>query len=126
MSLSRRDVVLGAAVALVGAAARAGETHRVNIPADRTAFVPAELTVKAGDTVRWRNRSIVEHSVVCDPAKAKDPKNGAHPAGTPPFDSGVFANDATFEHTFETPGTYRYFCREHEGMGMVGMVTVTA
>ncbi|MCL5279758.1 MAG: plastocyanin/azurin family copper-binding protein [Planctomycetes bacterium] len=29
-----------------------------------------------------------------------------------------------FQHTFEVPGTYVYFCLPHEAMGMVGKVTV--
>jgi plastocyanin len=122
MRLRRRDVLAGGAAVALARPARAAETHRVNIPQARTAFEPAELTIKAGDSVRWRNRSIVEHSVVCDPAKAKDPANGTHPPDAQPFDSGLFADDATFEHTFTVPGTYRYFCLEHETMGMVGTI----
>ena len=126
MSFRRRDVLAaGAAFAMAGGA-RAAETHRVNIPQAKTAFEPSDLTIRVGDTVRWRNRSIVEHTVVCDPAKAKDPANGAYPKGAQPFDSGPFADDATFEHTFTTPGNYRYFCREHEAMGMVGKIVVQA
>jgi plastocyanin len=127
VTASRRELLTGvaAAAAAVALPARAATTHRVNIPADKTAFEPAEIRIVAGDTVRWRNRGLVEHSVVCDPAKAKDRKNAAYPPGAGPFDSGVFADDATFEHTFTVPGTYRYFCQEHEEMGMVGTVIVT-
>ena len=126
MTASRRDLLTAAAAAAVAAAlpARAAETHRVNIAADKTAFDPAELRIRTGDTVRWRNRSIVEHSVVCDPAKAKDRSNTALPPGAQPFDSGGFSDDAAFQHTFTVPGTYRYFCREHEAMGMVATVIV--
>jgi plastocyanin len=126
MTASRRDLLAGAVAAAAAMAlpARAATTHRVNIAADKTSFDPAELKIMAGDTVRWRNRSIVEHSVVCDPGKAKDRTNAAHPPAAQPFDSGLFADDAVFEHTFTVPGTYRYFCREHEAMGMVGTVIV--
>ena len=120
----RRDILAGGAAVMLAGPARAAETHRVNIPQAKTAFEPAELTIKVGDTVRWRNRSIVAHSVVCDPAKAKDANNGGHPPGAKPFDSGLFSDDATFEHTFTVAGAYRYFCLEHEAMGMVGRILV--
>ncbi|MGE0409249.1 MAG: plastocyanin/azurin family copper-binding protein [Amphiplicatus sp.] len=127
MNCNRREMLAGAlgVVVLSGGSARAGETHLVNIPQTKTAFVPDELTIKAGDTVRWRNRSIIEHSVVCDPTQPQKPENSALPDGAKPFDSGVFSDDATFEHAFTVPGTYVYFCREHELMGMVGKVIVT-
>jgi len=123
--MRRRDLLIGAA-GLVAMPAAAAEPVRVNIPQTRTAFEPAEVTVKVGDTVRWRNRSIVEHSVVCDPAKAADPTHTARPKGAAVFDSGVLGEDGTFEHAFTVPGTYLYFCREHEAMGMLGKVIVTA
>ena len=89
----------------------------MDIPQTRTAFEPAELSVKVGDTVRWRNRGIVEHSVTCDPAKARDPAHAAFPKGAQPFDSGILGEDGVFEHTFTVAGTYLYFCAEHETMG---------
>lgn len=128
MTLSRRRVLATSASAAAlapAAAARAAETHRVDIPQARTAFEPAEITIRVGDTVRWRNRSIVEHSVLCDPAQARDPAHSAPPRGARPFDSGPFA-DAAWEHTFTVPGAYLYVCREHEGMGMRGKVVVLA
>ena len=127
MTVRRRDLLaaVAASAAAVALPARAAATHRVNIPADKTAFEPAEITIATGDTVRWRNRGLVEHSVVCDPTKAKDRRNASHPPAAQPFDSGLFADDATYEHTFTVPGTYRYFCQEHEAMGMVGTVIVT-
>ena len=30
----------------------------------------------------------------------------------------------SFEHTFNTPGTYDYYCEPHRGMGMTGSITV--
>ncbi|WP_241997224.1 plastocyanin/azurin family copper-binding protein [Halorubrum sp. SD626R] len=34
------------------------------------------------------------------------------------------APSENYEHTFEEPGTYEYFCIPHEGSGMVGTVRV--
>jgi len=126
MPPSRRHLLLtGVATAFFPAAGHAATTHRVDIPQTRTAFEPAEITIKAGDTVTWRNRGIVEHSVLCDPTQARDPTHSTPPKGVAPFDSGPFA-DSSWEHTFTAPGTYLYVCREHEGMGMRGKVIVVA
>jgi plastocyanin len=37
---------------------------------------------------------------------------------------GAITSGDTYEHTFEVPGTYHYFCIPHERGGMVGTVTV--
>ena len=42
-----------------------------------------------------------------------------------PFDSGDMAQDAIFSHTFTEKGTYKYICKMHEAMGMIGTVIVT-
>jgi plastocyanin len=88
-------------------------------------FSPRQITVAAGDTVQWRNDSIISwHTVTCDPSKAKKPDSTALPAGAEPFDSGRVNSHGVYSYTFTTPGTYRYFCKPHEGMGMIGEVTV--
>ena len=46
-------------------------------------------------------------------------------AGAAPFDSGDLEEDATFSHTFTAKGTYKYVCKYHEMMGMVGTVVVS-
>lgn len=39
------------------------------------------------------------------------------------FDSGTISQ-GSFEHTFETPGTYDYYCIPHKSIGMVGRIVV--
>ena len=128
MVLNRRSLLTATAAfgALAAAPVRAAQTTKVRIPAARTAFEPKEVTVKVGDTVEWTNRSVVMHTVTCDPAKPKDKANVALPVGAQPFDSGEMGEDAVFKHTFSAPGTYKYLCIEHESMGMVGTVVVEA
>jgi len=87
-------------------------------------FDPAKVTVNVGDTVEWKNTSIVVHTVTCDTKKAADPKHVALPEGAEPFDSGNVSAGKTFTHTFTVAGTYKYFCIPHEKMGMVGEVEV--
>ncbi len=38
--------------------------------------------------------------------------------------ANLSSNGSTFVHTFDTPGTYAYYCQPHLGQGMTGTVTV--
>lgn len=87
-------------------------------------FEPRTLRITAGQTVRWENTSGLTHTVTADPALAKDQRNAEVPQGAQPFDSGRLAPGSSFTHTFDTPGTYRYFCQPHEEQGMVGEIIV--
>ena len=64
-------------------------------------FSPSTLEVEAGTTVTFTNEDGFAHT-----ATAKDKS----------FDSGNLEQDATFEHTFDTPGTYEYLCAIHNSM----------
>jgi plastocyanin len=76
-------------------------------------FKPESLSVSAGTTVVWTNSDDIAHTVTAGTPEAPD---GA-------FDSGDRTKDQTFEHTFPDPGTFAYFCRNHNGMR--GEVKVT-
>ena len=71
-------------------------------------FNPAQVTVKAGDTVTWTNNDSVGHDVTGDSFKSGAP--------------GGLANGDTFEFTFDKTGTFDYVCTVHPGME--GTVTV--
>jgi hypothetical protein len=47
------------------------------------------------------------------------------PAGSPLFDSGVMTQGGHFEFSFNTPGTYLYYCTVH-GPGQIGRIVVSA
>jgi plastocyanin len=71
-------------------------------------FQPPALEVAVGGTVTWENiDGDDDHTVTAD--------DGA-------FNSGVMPAGTTFEHTFEAPGTFPYFCAIHPEM--VGTITV--
>jgi plastocyanin len=91
---------------------------------DALKFDPASLTVPRGATVTWRNTSQVAHTVTDDPAKAANPADALLPSGAQAWDSGTINPGGTYSHTFDVPGTYKYFCQPHEAAGMVGTVTV--
>lgn len=108
----RRALILTALIftfltALVPAAGAA--THNVTVSSFQ--FAPSTLTIQTGDTVIWTN---VEgfHNVLAD--------NGS-------FTSGSEGSGWTFSHTFNSAGTFRYYCVPHGGpggSGMSGMVIV--
>jgi plastocyanin/uncharacterized membrane protein len=79
-----------------------------------TYFDPVGLFVEPGTTVRFEIAG-GSHSATAYPERI--------PTAADAFDSGVISGGA-FEHTFEEPGTYDYYCTPHESMGMVGRVVV--
>jgi plastocyanin len=95
-------------------AGRAGPERKTTAVAMRDIqFDPAELTISAGDTVRWTNEESVSHDV-----------DGSGPGGE--FSSGPeggMGQGDTYRFTFREPGTYEYVCRVH-APGMAGTVTV--
>jgi plastocyanin len=76
---------------------------------DKVGFKPQTITVAPGTTVRWVNYGEERHTVTS--------RDGL-------FDSGPLSPGAAYSMTFTRPGTYHYFCRPHEKMGMVGTVVV--
>jgi plastocyanin len=109
---------------LVRAAAAASEPAAVVAMTNEMKFQPPTVSIRAGETVAWRNTSVLVHSVTADPAHAVKPRDVALPPGAQPFNSGMLRPQATFRHTFAVAGTYRYFCLPHEAAGMVGTVVV--
>lgn len=71
-------------------------------------FVPAELTITKGTTVRWVNKDAVPHTATSDQNL---------------FDSGNMNPNATFDFTFTNTGTYNYHCQYH-APHMVGKIIV--
>lgn len=88
-------------------------------------FDPAEVRIRVGETVEWRNKAFLRHTVTFDPSKAADPTHVSLPEGVTPFDSGEVAGGGTWRHTFTAPGRYEYVCVPHEGQAMRGVVIVT-
>jgi uncharacterized protein (TIGR03118 family) len=85
-------------------------THSVMI--QNFKFVPADLTIAAGDTVTWEQKDTTKHTTTSD--------------ATPPmWDSGLLAADQTYSFKFDSPGTYPYHCTPHAA-NMKASVTVQA
>ncbi|HEU0131509.1 MAG TPA: plastocyanin/azurin family copper-binding protein [Mycobacteriales bacterium] len=106
------DASSGAPSASASATGGGGGGDVVTATSDNK-FSPPTLTVKAGATVKWVAQ-------------------GFHSAnsGTPPTvdPSGPIQADIgfqTYSVKFAKPGTYKYFCQPHAGLGMVGEIVVT-
>ncbi len=91
---------------------------------DQLRFVPTEITIKAGDTVEWRNIELIPHTVTANPGRAPSSRNIELPDGAKPFDSGWVTGGQSFRYTFSEPGVYRYVCLPHEQAQMIGAVVV--
>ncbi|MFC4449713.1 plastocyanin/azurin family copper-binding protein [Halorussus aquaticus] len=96
-----------------------GGTEEVVVgPGGSLVFEPAELTIAPGTTVKWVWESD-NHNVV--PESQPD---GANWEGTDGGASKTYNTGHEYSHTFETTGTYEYFCQPHKTAGMVGTITV--
>ena len=87
-------------------------------------FIPATITINAGEQVIWKNNSTYYHNVVDDPGRAINRVDVSFPSGTSAFGSALLQPGGTFYHTFDKPGTYHYVCVVHETGGMKGTVIV--
>jgi plastocyanin len=86
---------------------------RVELAMSDDAFAPKTLSVPVGATVVWNRTGSHPHTVTADDNS---------------FDSGILRVGQGFEHTFDEPGTFAYYCGVHGaagGVGMSGTVTVT-
>jgi len=106
---------LVAALLYAGGASAASKTvtmtrDEAKNPESGWVFVPAATTVNVGDTVVWKNTSQAPHTATSD-------DDGV-------FSSGNIAPGADFSFTFDTAGTFSYFCEYHSGQ--VGKITVMA
>ena len=115
---------MSAAVLLSSSVAAQSEPAVVVDMNDSLEFVPAEVTISVGDTIRWDNPSGVKHTVTADPSIAMESDSVRLPDGAAPFDSGPVATGESWSYTFTVPGRYVYFCIPHELQGMIGTVIV--
>ena len=107
--------VLGAgAVAGVGISQPASAQETPVVKMGNNYFDPIGLHVEPGTTVRFEIAAGA-HSATAYPDRV--------PADGTAFDSGTISQ-GSFEHTFEAPGTYDYYCIPHKSVGMVGRIVV--
>jgi plastocyanin len=110
--------------------ALAGTTTAVAMT-DGLAFEPETVTIDPGSAVRWENGTNLTFTVT---AYEETVPRGVEYFASGGFDTEAAAREAypeggiasgeSYEHVFETPGTYEYFCVPQEDAGMTGTVEV--
>src|ERR1043166_8372651 len=118
MRMFRWRLVLVMAIAvLLPGYPKSASAMMVNVsvgPGGNLVFDPASITINPGDQVKWTWASSGHSTTSGSPGM---PNNL--------WDSGVHNEGATFTRTFNSAGTFPYYCTPHGGCcGMVGTVTV--
>lgn len=83
----------------------ASTSRTIEIAIENMAFSQEDVTIKAGDTVVWKQKDPTSHTVTVTQGPAPDK-----------FDSNLLRQGQTFSHTFTIPGTYYYKCSLHTKM----------
>jgi plastocyanin len=99
-------LALVAAFALFPAGSVLAQDPDVTVDMVGLTFAPTVVHVSPGATVLWTNSSPLAHTVTADDGS---------------FDSGSVDPDSTFSTTFDSPGTYQYYCAPHGSPGLHGM-----
>lgn len=76
-----------------------------------TSFSNDDVTISVGERIRWENADNALHTVTPD----------GHSEWT---SVQLDATGESFEHTFNTAGTYNYYCNPHRTLGMTGVIRV--
>lgn len=118
---------VGLGSGLVGrASAQQGTTHKVAMITEGSEYIfdPVGLYIEPGDTVQFYIDS-GDHSATAYHPNNPRASTRRIPEGAANFDSGTLTEKgAAYEHTFETKGTYDYYCIPHKTLGMVGRLVV--
>ena len=98
----------------LGISSVSAKTVEVKLGTDAVmlAFEPSTVTISAGDTVKFVNNKLAPHNAVFD---------GHEELSHADLE---LAPGESWEETFDTAGTYDYYCEPHRGAGMVGKVIV--
>jgi plastocyanin len=78
-------------------------------------YIPGSIIIQSGDKVRWINTDVEVHTVTSGLESSTD--RGKQ------FDSGLLNVNQTFDHIFDKPGMYNYYCTVHPIM--TGLVNVS-
>lgn len=113
-TLWRRVLVaaLIGALLLAPAAPSSAQSADATVTMTSEAFNPVEAHVAPGQTVVWKNPNFLTHTVTADDSS---------------FDSGDLGTGKQFTMSFDTPGSYPYYCQYHGGPGgedMSGVIVV--
>lgn len=95
------------------------------------AFQPRRLTVAPGTTVEWTNDSDVPHTVTAFEDRIPDAADyfasggfETERAARNDISGGLLEPGDSYRETFDTPGSYEYYCIPHESGGMAAELVV--
>jgi plastocyanin len=94
----------------------------ITVDVGNFAYKPADIVVGQGDAVVWTFDNAIDrnHSITAGPGQADAFDSDPGTASPPQKDRYSF-----YTHTFNTVGTFSYFCKNHAGMrGTVKVVSV--
>ena len=89
-------------------------THKISMAGG--VFTPAEITIKAGDTIVWLNDDDTTHKIIFE-----DKSLG----GATVEDTVRIRQKREFSFTFKKAGKYKYYCQPHANQDMRGEIIVT-
>jgi len=119
---SRRLVLAAGSLLVVLALAAPALAATIAVSIVDKSYTPADIVIAQGDTVTWTvTKSIGEPHSVTSGAPTDADAGSLFDSGT----DGLTDNGSSYSFTFETPGTYSYFCKVHP-VDMQGTVTVLA
>ena len=84
-----------------GGGAGGGGGNVVEVGMEGNEYMPKEVTVPTGGTVKWTNSDTPSHTVTKEDGPGED------------FDSGTMSPGDEFEQAFPEPGTVNYVCEIH-------------
>jgi plastocyanin len=114
--LTNDSLLTSIPVVIVPGSSAGTQPHTEIVTNSGFTFVPADVTIDAGDSVQWQLAGIHEVVEVTQQtwnANGNTPKPGGF---STPFGGGTVK--------FDTPGTYFYVCSPHASLGMKGTITV--
>ena len=87
-------------------------------------YVPQDITIRAGDSVVWVNPAVDDGREGADQIEPHTATEGPPFEGNPEWNTGVFFPGGQSDPiTFETPGTFAYWCQIHPE-DITGTITV--
>lgn len=109
-SSSASSAAPAASASSSAAAPAAAQSGTVPVTYQNVAISPADITVKAGSTIKWTNMDMIDHNVTTT-------------GGVQSFHSANFGGGGTFSIKVTTPGVIHYICSIHPA-SMIGTITV--
>merc|ERR1711985_32801 len=112
--------MMGCPIATIARDVVAPATVLLGSDAGALVFVPESVTVKAGESVEFKNNVGFPHNIVFD----EDAVPEGVDVGKISREDYLNAAGETYTVKFDKAGEYGYYCEPHQGAGMKGKIVV--